>query len=719
MDLQSYSVDDYHRDHIINLIRHRTGWDNRGEISKKKQLKYLFSYLEDVNVKTTISESEYIDRHYLEDYSEYYVKCFNHHPRRCSRIHFFSHEFDEEEFISVLQNEEGSLSQDLLSQAYIGFIVIRPIPNTFLAKTCIKPYDSLIDKPEYKIITKSNPVSLFGISLTAKTVAIQEQDKVVASCATSALWVFITASDHMKDNQIPSLSSITKFAIPDNTDGPRTFPNKGLNSGQISKSLKQFGLEPTVYSYRDQGIDCLDEIKEIIHAYLGNDIPVLLGGLIYKKNKDKDKDDEIVLVGNHLICVLGYKIDDRYESYRNNIKLKSQSIHELYAHDDRYGPYAKIELNKKEWSVNKNCKIKGLLFTHRNDNDELFVPDLLIIGLYHKIRITYKEIATVCEVFHSVISSIASIILSAPMMNEELVETFKVINEGIWDISLTTSNTLKQDIIKTREWCSSNGEKSKSNFLAKLLPKYIWRCRITYDGEKITDILFDATEVPQGKLVLGYISYSKFNEGFWQRISKEIKNGDWEKYRNSKHFDEEDKLALNSIMKFFSIWQDDIGLNFNYGGLRLPKRFFKSGETNFFNNIQQRNDLYFIRGEKHGSLKDLPLDTNICYIWVINKNGDFVFGKDVSEETRDNYRGHPTLIDGEPARIGGELNFKNSEWVINTKSRTYSSHLKKRPDLQKNYLNIIINNKFTNKDIKFECLDSESNPIGDPESSWT
>lgn len=714
MDLPPYSVDEYDPDIIISIIRYGTGWDNRGEISKKKQLQYLFRYLKDpqIDAKTTVFESEYIERHYLEDYAEYYVRCFNQHPRRCSRIHFFSNQFTEDQFTSVLQNE-SNVFRKLLSENYLGYIVIRPIPNTFLAKTCIKPYRTLAATESatvYKVITKPNPVSLFGIPLTAEAIAIQEQDKVVAACATSALWVYLAASKHLSDNHLPSLSAITKSAIPDDSDGSRTFPNKGLNPEQISKSLKCFKLEPTVYRYKDQGIACLDEITRNIYAYMGNEIPVLIGGAIYKKNKEGNA----IQVGEHIICILGYKIEKDYVSNRDGLKLKSNSMCKLYAHDDRYGPYTKVNLDTENWP-NQSKKtdapdIEGLLLTqHSNDNDdELFVPDLLIIGLYHKIRITYNEIGTICNTFYKVVYTIIKTELPTLVGNNTitqdnvntLLNSYNPILEGVWDISLITNNTLKEDIISSHEWCSSNGKDDKSDFLTEPLPRFIWRCQITHNGEKITDILFDATEVPQGKLVLGYISYSNRIEVFWHKIRESIKCGGWEHYRNSGHFSEDDKAAINSIIRFFVVGQEDIGLNAYYGRARLPKRSLKSGEADDFDNIQRRQDLFYIRGESHSNLSDLNLKTGTKYIWVINKDGDLVIGEDIIGNGK--CLGHPTLIDGEPARIGGELFFKDATWSINAKSATYSSHLGGKPEVVKKYLDAVKNNKLPNDNINID-----------------
>lgn len=140
-NLSPFAVVEYNKNYLVNFVRHKTGWDQRSEVSDKTQLNYLCNYLavDHMSAKTIVVEDEYIDRHYLEDYSEYYARCFPSHPRKCSRVHFFSFGFSQADFLSALENNKKSFFKKL-SDGYIGFAVIRPIPHTFLAKLCLKRY---------------------------------------------------------------------------------------------------------------------------------------------------------------------------------------------------------------------------------------------------------------------------------------------------------------------------------------------------------------------------------------------------------------------------------------------------------------------------------------------------------------------------------------------------------------------------------------------------
>ena len=91
--LHPVTVANYSPSLIADAIRHVTGWSQKSEVLDKRHLTYLSKYLAKLNPQTIVIENEYIDRHYMEDYVEYYARCFHQHSRTCSRIHFFKNTF--------------------------------------------------------------------------------------------------------------------------------------------------------------------------------------------------------------------------------------------------------------------------------------------------------------------------------------------------------------------------------------------------------------------------------------------------------------------------------------------------------------------------------------------------------------------------------------------------------------------------------------------------
>jgi len=693
-DLSPVSVAPYTKDYLIELIRYKTGWDQRSEVTDKIQLNYLCNYLENSSPepKTIIVEDKYVDRHYLEDYSEYYARCFTAHPRMCTRVHFFSFGFEEDEFLLALSEKEKDFELKLL-ESYIGFVVIRPIPHTFLAKVCIKPNnESCNDKGSYKLVTKKHRVSLFGLTLEVDTAAFLEQDKVVSACATSALWMLYSSSSHRPLGSLPSPSAITKSASSSSDNGVRTFPSTGLTPNQVAKSLQYFGLEPSVLSC-NIAKQQPHNLHESIYPYIGHGVPLLLGVSIYRKDKEKKN---LKFLGQHLVCVLGYHV--RQNSGKNNSEFRSHDIDKIYVHDDRYGPFVEIDTSPVEFADDENKKIGLSITLQDKDVQEFFIPEIAIVGLYHKVRIPYIDVRNICTSLRRYLTKMnMSLIFFLEKTEatkikeikhvEKVITSIKGLIDGLWDVTLVTNTSIKEDIRTNEQFVTFNGASEKTTLLLKNMPKYIWRIRIWSDIQKqsiLTDILIDATEVPQGQMIIGYISYGISTEEAWKKIESAINDRIWDEYQ----VNQEAKKYIGGFLRFFSRNKEKTFLNTTYGSLSIPKRKLKLGEANRNNNIISRQDTKIIRRGEKSSSDSLELDNEVKYIWVIDEYGDLVMAKDI--ESKDDNQGHITLINGEPGRLAGELLFFKGRWTINSKSRAYSSHIKPFSEKYSRYLSNVI-----------------------------
>lgn len=96
---------------------------DRAEIEHKPHIGFFDRYLSKLNAKTIIIENDYVDHDYLEDYSDYYVKCFDDYARRCQRIHFFSYDFDKEKFIESLKTNDKEFINSIKEKAlYVNIV---------------------------------------------------------------------------------------------------------------------------------------------------------------------------------------------------------------------------------------------------------------------------------------------------------------------------------------------------------------------------------------------------------------------------------------------------------------------------------------------------------------------------------------------------------------------------------------------------------------------
>jgi hypothetical protein len=692
--LSPLSVVQYNRDYIIEFVRYITGWNERSEVKNKAQLQYVCKYLEvnHINCQTIVVESDYIERHYLEDNAEYYARCFPSHPRKCSRLHFFSTSFSEIDFNKCLLGGEEELENRIRS-GYIGFVVIRPIPHTVFARICLRPYDALISDENCVVLARDIQVSLFGLNLSIKTIPFIEQDKVVSACATSALWVALSAHSDISINRIPSPSEITKRATVSNLDGGRTFPTTGLSVPQILQGLRHFGLEPSIiWNDKSQSIN---ELKSQIYGYISNETTVILGGAIYSGTAS-----DATYLGSHLICVTGFSTEPlNTQSTQSNQLFYSERVNKIYVHDDRSGPYLRLKTDQINFKSGEDPKI-GLVMNVEGLVSNFFVPSIAIVGVYHKIRIPYFNVHSACEALYQYILKSNTDLLNVKRkgdaatktMDENISTCLKDFLAGYWDITLTTSSKIKSEIRVSPDFLSFNGHLSKSALLIQNMPKYIWRCRIMCikDGQRkpLSDIFIDATEVPQGNIFLGSVAYSLNAVQVWVYIGICIRDRSWQSFTN---LDPRAKEYIGCFIKFFSQDRNNAYLNTMYGPLGLPRRPLKEGEEDVSHNISRRTDTFTIRrGDNKANWKFLKKP--IKYIWIVNDVGDIVVGQDVAEN--EDFKGHPTLIDGRPGRIAGELFFDNNvaKWKLNLKSRAYSGHV--QPNEREDYIKKVIKYNF-------------------------
>lgn len=690
---------------------------NYNYISQKTQVKYIHKYLEYLSKEDEnlfiICENEYIDKNYMDDFSSYYVNCFSQYKKTTSRVHFFKYkkndvceDFEMNEKRDILLNSylEKELTNSLKGiesiingKNYLGFIVIRPIPKTFLAKVCLKPFHfESNNKLEKFYLLKNYDVSLFGISLSIQSIAFQEQDKVLSACATTSLWSFFHAHNNTCLSNIPSSSEITKNAYTEINGHSREFPNSGLTTEMICRSLRSQNFSPEYFEFKKENTSLNKQrLQEYIYAYCSSDMPLILGVTVkeslnsknldlfqkmcsyLKKNKNTDTK------GLHAVTVLGYALSNSTSS-----NLISHALEKIYVHDDRYGPFMRMILddnNKFKVQLDKDNN-SGLI-----DREEIYEVDTLIIGLYHKIRIPYIHIKNTCISLIDNLKDILPNMEGSPSDNKE-IESFKMLLTDIkWNITVKENASLKSDLIK-KEFAN------KEYHLTKSLPKYLWSATAFIDNNGLFELLFDATDIDQSEVFIDFIQYTTDEDiEYYSGEIRKIVNF-YAKYKiqenviNLDILDDKEENYINGIINYFNediTYKDSLDEIFGY--LKIPG-YIKDQETsNYVINNGRIFRENIINTEKFELDDDLSEDSK--YIWLIDREGFLCIG----EEHKDSVNGHPTLTKGKPARIGGELLPKSDEegkriWEINTRSGRYS---KKYTDGEKErFVKNALNHKF-------------------------
>ena len=84
----------------------------------------------------------------------------------------------------------------------------------------------------------------------------------------------------------------------------------------------------------------LDYIKQLIVAYSPIGLPIILGLTVPKGKRS----------ALHVVAVCGYRINTTKKITANNdgVSWFSSNISKIYAHDDQWGPFARIEFRRRK-----------------------------------------------------------------------------------------------------------------------------------------------------------------------------------------------------------------------------------------------------------------------------------------------------------------------------------------------------------------------------------
>jgi hypothetical protein len=464
-----------------NLLSSLSNKYTEGEVIKNKShFNYFLNYLgsDGLKSKTILVEEPYVSKDFIDDYTYYYATCHEDYSKFCKRIHFFDISFDESEFKKELLDKESTSD---FWNSYLGFIVVKPIPTTIIGFTVLKTYsesNSFNERNFWGI--RDYKIHLYGKVLTIKSLAFQEQDSVLAACATTAIWSMLNKASIDFHTILKSPGQITKDAGDMASDGSRLFPNSGLNLLQICQAIYNSGLVSEIKqdNYVLNGSDgspifrivSNEYTKKIINAYSSIGIPLIL--VIYVPNGG--------IHGLHAITISGFlQKEPIIEPSKQEISWLSSNIEKIYTHDDQHGPFARVTFNDV-------CEI-DTPWSHTTASYQPTYVSSIVVPLYPKIRISYENI-------ESIVLGIDRILY--------FFFNGKINANLVWDIKIDFSENFKGKIID-----STLDEITKIDILKKSLPKYLWVASCYVGNEKILDFTFDATNVKNAMIGVEIICF--------------------------------------------------------------------------------------------------------------------------------------------------------------------------------------------------------------------
>lgn len=387
------------RTELLAAIRRAAGLADAADLPQ--QALYLEDYLQhpDAGASSLLIEPDYVDRHFIEEFAAYYATKFHAPLSKCTRIHVFACPLSD----PVLEGwvEEASQNSDTrvelerrLSEDYLGFVVVRPLPFAPIGRTVLRPYRSVDGARCYAPAATPHRVHVLGIELRVHALPFQQQDRAVGACATTAVWTALSRTLRADGNRSVTPRDVTEAATRHLVHERAMPAEAGLTEEQIDAAMRAFQYEPHHLSTSKSAL-----FQLCLKCYLSSGIPVLL-----KVSEQGGESDEAL--PKHAVVLAGYRTEPSTRRlvyrFRETRRLQTEGLEKVYAHDDRLGPYARMV-----WVAHEDGKMPRLRYEpygarFRELDAEMLVWQA-IVPLYRKLRLTAEDLVRIaCELVPAV-----------------------------------------------------------------------------------------------------------------------------------------------------------------------------------------------------------------------------------------------------------------------------------------------------------------------------
>ncbi|MYC48392.1 MAG: hypothetical protein F4X45_08710 [Chloroflexi bacterium] len=458
------------------------------------QVQYLYLHLKEIGCRTVIVESHYIDHAFMRDDAIYYVRSLRSYPNYTKRLHFFRSSFDLarwQEIIASAGSGQFAESQRELQSNYLGYSVMRPLPEYPVGRTVLPPLEepSRTQEHDVSFITRAHQVHLAGIPLNVIGVPFQSQDQGVSACATSALWSALDNVAFAEEVTVSSPASITEAATLYPLHEGRALPNDGLTIRQMCEAIRAAGFSPIVVRSASIGEDAFQ-----LNGYLKSGFsPVLAVAPM-----------ENVGVG-HAVCCVGFKCGAPHPQTEPGISFREQSsgLEGLYVHDDQLGPYAFATLGQLTDPDSRDVETCIALQWPDSKPATTWRLQALIVPVPQKVRLSLSELRWLgLDIAQAVGQELGSIqtILDCRF---ELARNYK---SRMYSFDLSESGLYQ-------------------GACATVLSRYVGLIEISSPEGPVLDVVVDSTESMPDSAVLACVRRSRFpadQSEFLEQLSNEL-----------------------------------------------------------------------------------------------------------------------------------------------------------------------------------------------------
>lgn len=388
----SFAVHKFTKDSLIELI---CPGRKAGDPEVPEQVSYLARYCEQLEAKTIIEESHYMDRHFVDEFASYYSRKLSPPTNSVRRLHFFTHVLTDSELKNWLTrgfqspDEKIKVQREILAApegsnadtGYLGYSAIRPVPSVPVGRTvmCRLP----ANQTPYRQIwaTNRHTVHLGNLELCVDGLAFQQQDAAVGACATVALWSALVRVARLDGMRAPTPAEISDAAVRNSRMGNHIImaANNGLTVPQLCDATRAFGFSPEVIQTNGRP----EALVAALHTYLLSGIPVILA-----------------LRGSgsgHAVTAVGFQLSpSEHPSLKPSVPLRSARMQKIYIHDDRLGPYARAHLKPIKGPEDAGDFLV-LEIEWDGQQTERWLVDCAIAPVYPKIRLSVGALMVLAE----------------------------------------------------------------------------------------------------------------------------------------------------------------------------------------------------------------------------------------------------------------------------------------------------------------------------------
>jgi hypothetical protein len=452
-----------------------------------RQLRYIARYAMAIGAKSIAIEPFYIDRDFIEDYSVFYAKCLTALPNHCRRLHFFSRsaiEMTDSISRCHVATEARMISETAsdLSDLYLGFSVIKPLPASPVGRTVLANYPAQCELTSegHAMARHFNAnctygVHFLGLNWTVSGLAFQQQDTSVSACATTAIWTSLHRAGRLESIRPVTPVSITQLATEFSIPGGRPMPGGELDVGQMCQAVRGCGFSPMLFQLR--GMVSLARFL-IRSALQSGHAPILMC---------RNSDDE-----GHAVTVVGQKLLE----YDDKRPLTSDArLRAIYIHDDRIGPNVLCELDSEaEPSSNstddsstpkRSLTLKISIDEKTGNIHENWTLTHLLIPMHPKIRMSFSDLRTLSKRIQDIGDAL-------PKTLPEEMGDLKISIQT--DSKIVKANDLIKELLVGTNDSSPLTESQRNRFLSEIrCSRYVGVVTVRSPGLTNFVCLFDTT----------------------------------------------------------------------------------------------------------------------------------------------------------------------------------------------------------------------------------